>query len=568
MPPHEATTLREIYDQGLHYARDKRLPAEAPRPLPTSYWHPDNIELLERYEHWLSSGGVSELVIRIHHIPMAGHVFGLTLKHHSQLDLDRDLDCALDYVKAKGVGASWLKNSKNSLAKFRRFLRLERGLGEESKVTPFDSARVTEGLPLWVVNELDRYQHVMQRNWRAARMEHHIRRFWSGYLRMWRFFVEQKNVQQLADLKRQHVLDYVDHRLGEGFSVSGVNVDLRYLHSFLVFLQEAGYSVPQSLVRIPGLKPPDPLPRYLTDEQVKKLRDEIERVVREAKLANHRRPALLTRAAFYLLWQGGMRLGEVEELRLEDLDLGQKRLSVRDSKDKKDRTVYLTETVIHALQEYLAVRGEGSGDHVFLFRNAPLRRDFLRDRLKSAGKQVGVKVFPHRLRHTCATQLLNAGCRVTSIQRFLGHKKLSSTMVYARAHDQTVAEDYFAAMQRVEERLDILPEPKRETEDKVVKVQEPTKIFLLIERLELPQLCYEERLGIVCQLREMLGRVHHIKSVENEDAQLDNNISLTKCDSLHAIQIIPENKNLQSGLSINQTLLSLSASMTSPISIK
>jgi site-specific recombinase XerD len=75
--------------------------------------------------------------------------------------------------------------------------------------------------------------------------------------------------------------------------------------------------------------------------------------------------------------------------------------------------------------------------------------------LNAIGDKVGVKVFPHRLRHTCATQLLNAGCRVTSIQRFLGHKELSSTMIYAKAHDQTVAEDYFAAMEKVEKGLKI-----------------------------------------------------------------------------------------------------------------
>ena len=86
-----------------------------------------------------------------------------------------------------------------------------------------------------------------------------------------------------------------------------------------------------------------------------------------------------------------------------------------------------------------------------------------------------MKVYPHRLRHTCATQLLNAGCRVTSIQRFLGHKDLSSTMVYARAHDQTVAEDYFAAMQRVEQRLEIVPAKQKDIE--VVKVQEPEKLI-------------------------------------------------------------------------------------------
>jgi integrase len=295
--------------------------------------------------------------------------------------------------------------------------------------------------------------------------------------------------------------------------VTGVNNDLRNLRTFLLFLQEEGYSIPQSLLKIPGLKQPDPLPRYLTDEQVRKLRDEIEKTVREAQLASHRRLALLVRAAFYLLWQGGMRLGEVEELRLEDLDLPQKRLSVRDGKGRKDRTVYLTETAIRALQEYLAVRGEGSGDHVFLYRNAPVKKDLVRDQIKHAGERVGVKVFPHRLRHTCATQLLNAGCRVTSIQRFLGHKKLSSTMIYARAHDETVAEDYFSAMERVEQRLEILPEPKQKTEDEVVNVQEPAKVLQLIERLELPELCLEERLGITLQLREFLGVVQELETV-------------------------------------------------------
>ena len=75
-------------------------------------------------------------------------------------------------------------------------------------------------------------------------------------------------------------------------------------------------------------------------------------------------------------------------------------------------------------------------------------------------------------------------------------------MIYARAHDQAIAEDYFAAMQRVEERLSILPEPKREIEDEAVKVRE--KLFQLIEQLETPALCLEERLTIVAQLRDVM----------------------------------------------------------------
>jgi hypothetical protein len=70
-----------------------------------------------------------------------------------------------------------------------------------------------------------------------------------------------------------------------------------------------------------------------------------------------------------------------------------------------------------------------------------------------------------------------------------------------------VAEDYFAAMERVEQRLDIVSEPKQETEYEVVNVQEPTKLFQLIQQLEMPELCYDKRLSIVCQLREELGAV-------------------------------------------------------------
>jgi integrase/recombinase XerC len=502
-PRPTATSLSEQYDLALVYARDDRLPAGAPRPLPTRHWPEENIEFLKQYREWLLGGGVSELVTNNYHLIMAGHVLGLTLKPYHQLDPDADLQCALEYIKAKGLSREWTKNCRLALVKLRRYLRLQRGLGEESRSTPFDVRRHTQGLPGWVVNELGRYQHLLQRNWRDARIDINLRAFWNKHGRMWHFFCEERGVKQLADLKRQFVLDYLDARLGTGHAVKGVNSELRIFHTFLLFLQEQGYTVPNSLLRIPGLKVPDSLPKYLTDEQVRRLRDEVERRVSEAQLASRRRLAILVRAAFYLLWQGGLRLGELEELRLEDLDLGHKRLSVRDGKGRKDRTVYLAQTAIRALQEYMAVRGEGSADHVFLYRNAPMKKDLIRARLKDVGERVGVRVYPHRLRHTCATQLLNAGCRITSIQRFLGHKDLSSTMIYAHAHDQTVADDYFTAMERVEQRLDIRPAGLR---DEVVKVQE---VSYLIEQLELPELCLEERLGISSRLRQALGRLNN-----------------------------------------------------------
>ena len=145
----------------------------------------------------------------------------------------------------------------------------------------------------------------------------------------------------------------------------------------------------------------------------------------------------------------------ISPLKLEDLDLPGRKLMVRNGKGLSDRAVYLTDTAVRAVRAYLPVRGLGPTDHLFLYRNEPLSKDLIRNRLQAAGKRVGVKVYPHRLRHTCATQLLNAGCRVTSIQKFLGHKRPNSTMIYARVHDQTVADDYYSAMERVEQRLRI-----------------------------------------------------------------------------------------------------------------
>jgi site-specific recombinase XerD len=491
-----------MYDRALHYARDKRLPPGYPKPRPTTEWPAENIILLEQYCEWLRAGGASPAVIRIIYLPMAGHVLGLALKPHPQLDLEVDLQRGLDFLNAKQLSAQWNENCRNAMLKFRRFLRHQRGQ-IESRITPYEPRRDTQGLPAWLLNELERYQRVQQRNWREARLDRQIRRFWDAHLHVWRFLCEQCGVQELAEVKRKHLLDFTDQRLKDGYAASTINTDLRTFQGFLKFLQQEGYAIPQSLFRIPNLKQPEPLPKFLTDEQVRLLRDEFERRVTQAEGFRPRREALLDHAAFYLLWQSGLRIGEVEELCLEDLDLEARRFTVRKSKALKDRTVFMTDTTVRAVREYLAVRGPGPTTHVFLYRNQPLSKDLVPAHLKAVGERVGVKVYPHRLRHTMATQLLNAGCRVTSLQKFLGHKELSTTMIYARVHDQTVADDYYAAMQQVEQRLDLLG-----TQPEVsipICEDERIQLLALTAQLEQPELSREARLQITTHMRWVLA---------------------------------------------------------------
>ncbi len=503
-PPRRVSSIADRYDRSLQLARSRKLPPDCPRPKPTSFWPPENVALLERYRDWLLQGGASELVTENYSVPMAGHVLGLNLKPHDLLDLERDLDCALHYIKAKKLSAAWTNNCRNALVKFRMFLRLERGLGEENAKANIDISDRTAGLPSWLVKYLQGYLTVQRCNWRPARVKENTQRFWSNHLRVWRFLCERGSVSQFRDVKRQIFMDYVNHRLEAGYAVSGINNDIRTFRSFLRHLQDQGIEVPQSLLRIPDLKAPDPLPKFLTDEQVKQLRDDFEMRVFNAGKFSHRRDRLLDRAAFYLLWQGGMRLGEVEELRLEDLDLSGRRLTIRNSKGLKDRVVFLTEAAVLAITEYLTVRGEGYGDHVFLYRNRPVKRSLIHSRIKSAGERVGVKLYPHRLRHTCATQLLNAGCRVTSIQRFLGHKRLNTTMSYARAHDQTVADDYYTAMATIEERLDFLGD-QRDESTLPLNGDERARILAFVDNLTKPDLGFIERVDVVTQIKRVLA---------------------------------------------------------------
>ena len=153
------------------------------------------------------------------------------------------------------------------------------------------------------------------------------------------------------------------------------------------------------------------------------------------------------------------------------------------------------------MQTYLELRGISTYDHVFLYRHRPLKKDLVPARLKAAGQRVGVKVSSHRLRHTYATQLLNAGCPVTSLQKLMGHRNLNTTMIYARVHNRTVADDYYAAMQWIEQGLNLVEPVADESQS---SQPEQDDLLNLTDQLAEPDLSQETRLALVAQMRDLL----------------------------------------------------------------
>jgi integrase/recombinase XerD len=158
------------------------------------------------------------------------------------------------------------------------------------------------------------------------------------------------------------------------------------------------------------------------------------------------------RTMFYLMLRGGLRIGEVAALQMNDLLLKEEtpRLVVT-GKGSRQRPIYLTSQTLRILRNYLAVRPRSRDDHVFLtYQLKGLSTHAIQMRLEHYRKLTGVSFTCHQLRHSFATDLNEADMPVTSIQSLLGHQWLETTMLYVKANDKKVQIDFLEASQKLE----------------------------------------------------------------------------------------------------------------------
>jgi integrase/recombinase XerC len=140
------------------------------------------------------------------------------------------------------------------------------------------------------------------------------------------------------------------------------------------------------------------------------------------------------RAILELLYGSGLRVSELCALDREDIDLAGASVRVR-GKGNKERIVPLGRKCMAALREHASDRGPGAKDPGALFLT-PRGRRVTRQSVHRLVRRYGVlgagrgDLFPHALRHTCATHMLEGGADLRSIQEFLGHASLSTTQKY------------------------------------------------------------------------------------------------------------------------------------------
>jgi len=180
------------------------------------------------------------------------------------------------------------------------------------------------------------------------------------------------------------------------------------------------------------------LPKSLAEGEVAEM---LEKTGAAARGADADGLALRDHAILELLYGGGLRVGEIVTLRVEDLHLDQARAQVR-GKGDKERIVPLGRAAVEALERYLKLgrpelvlagtRRAGGSIQRALFlsvRGRSLTRQWIWEMVRGASVQ-GSKASPHKLRHSCATHMVEHGADLRSVQTLLGHADIATTQVY------------------------------------------------------------------------------------------------------------------------------------------
>jgi integrase/recombinase XerC len=253
------------------------------------------------------------------------------------------------------------------------------------------------------------------------------------------------------------IREFLAYLYAQNYTKSTTARKLATLRSFFKFLIRRGQvSVnPLSTIRTP--KQEKRLPKCLDLEQVQKLLDAPD----DNDLLGARDKAMLE-----VLYSSGIRVSELVDLDMSDLDLQEGILRVR-GKGRKDRLTPIGSQAIAAVQRYFELRHasgsaqpEAHGQRVFLNKHGePLSTRSVRRKLDKYLVEAGLDpgISPHTLRHSFATHLLNNGADLRSVQELLGHQSLSTTQIYTHLTTSRVKEVYDNAHPRAG--ADTIPHP-------------------------------------------------------------------------------------------------------------
>ena len=202
---------------------------------------------------------------------------------------------------------------------------------------------------------------------------------------------------------------------------SKVTVDnvRRNISSFFSWLEEENYILKSPMRRIHKIKTNQQVKEVISDEDIEKLRDNC--------------PCQRDLAIIYLLYSTGIRVGELVNLNITDIDLDARECVVF-GKGGKERKVYFDAKAKLHVQEYIDSRTD-SNPALFVTLDSPydrLKISGVEIRVRQLGRQLSLqRIFPHKFRRSTATRAIDKGMPIEQVQKLLGHSQIDTTMQYA-----------------------------------------------------------------------------------------------------------------------------------------
>ena len=303
--------------------------------------------------------------------------------------------------------------------------------------TPID--HILQKLSRMELPAKEHFERYMRHKWRLNHKPRTLQSSFTSVMLLLDFY-GKSGKRELREMERVDLEAFIEHEQDRGMHISTVRTRLACIIAFLHFLMEQDVIRGSLLKRSIKLKLPDTLPRAMNPADVRKLLS----VIDDTR----------DRALILLLLRTGIRIGEALGLRLNDLDTRDRKIHLFEGeKNSMGRVVYLSDDALFAIKLLLRRRdknkefvfyGQGNGHLCY----STGRSRFVRYLKKAGLDQKGYTV--HCLRHTFASELLNAGMRLECLQQLLGHQDIEVTRRYARLTDRTREQEYFRAMAIIE----------------------------------------------------------------------------------------------------------------------
>lgn len=226
-----------------------------------------------------------------------------------------------------------------------------------------------------------------------------------------------------TDEIREYLVEY--QRVNNCSKVTVDNVR-RNISSFFSWLEEEDYILKSPMRRIHKIKTKQQVKDIISDEAIERLRDHCK---------CNRDLAMID-----LLYSTGIRVGELVNLNISDINFEERECIVYGKGDKERKVYFDAKSKLH-LQDYLKMRRD-SNPALFVTLDAPydrLKISGVEIRVRELGRSVNLeKIHPHKFRRTMATRAIDKGMPIEQVQKILGHSQIDTTMQYAIVNQTNV----------------------------------------------------------------------------------------------------------------------------------